>query len=93
MLDKNQKISQSVVDAFREEVHKRVTALFPDAVVQMRQGSCTKIEMPGVKVDEDRRRLNDLPRNARCSTLPLPKSRFWHQPGYQCSQLSSSQTF
>ncbi len=27
MLDKNQKISQSVVDAFREEVHKRVTVL------------------------------------------------------------------
>lgn len=63
MLDKNQKISQSVVDAFREEVHKRVTALFPDAVVQVRQGSYTKIEMPSVKVDEDRRRLNDLLQN------------------------------
>lgn len=63
MLDKNQKISQSVVDAFRKEVHKRVTALFPDAVVQVRQGSYTKIEMPGVKVDEDRRRLNDLLQN------------------------------
>lgn len=63
MLDKNQKISQSVVDAFREEVHKRVTALFPDAVVQVRQGSYTKIEMPGVKVDEDRRRINDLLQN------------------------------
>lgn len=63
MLDKNQKISQSVVDAFREEVHKRVAALFPDAVVQVRQGSYTKIEMPGVKVDEDRRRINDLLQN------------------------------
>ncbi|WP_010256653.1 DinI family protein [Pantoea agglomerans] len=63
MLDKNQKISQSVVEAFREEVSKRVTALFPDAVVQVRQGSYTKIEMPGVKVDEDRRRLNDLLQN------------------------------
>lgn len=63
MLDKNQKISQSVVEAFREEVSKRVTALFPDAVVQFRQGSYTKIEMPGVKVDEDRRRINDLLQN------------------------------
>ncbi|MGC1009534.1 DinI family protein [Pantoea agglomerans] len=63
MLDKNHKISQSVVEAFREEVSKRVTALFPDAVVQVRQGSYTKIEMPGVKVDEDRRRLNDLLQN------------------------------
>lgn len=63
MLDKNQKISQSVEDAFRQEVHKRVTALFPDAVVQVRQGSYTKIEMPGVKVEEDRRRLNDVLQN------------------------------
>ena len=63
MLDKNQKISQSVADAFREEVSKRVNALFPDAVVQVRQGSYTKIEMPGVKVEEDRRRLNDLLQN------------------------------
>ena len=63
MLDKNQKISQSVVDAFREEESKRVTALFPDAVVQVRQGSYIKIEMPGVKVDEDRRRINDLLQN------------------------------
>lgn len=63
MLDNNQKISQSVVDAFREEVHKRVTVLFPEAVVQVRQGSYTKIEMPGVKVEEDRRRINDLLQN------------------------------
>jgi len=62
-LDKNQKISQSVVEAFREEVNKRVTALFPDAVVQVRQGSYTRIEMPGLKTDEDRRRVNDLLQN------------------------------
>lgn len=62
-LDKNQKISQSVVEAFREEVNKRVTALFPDAVVQVRQGSYNKIEMPGVNVDEDWCRLNDLLQN------------------------------
>lgn len=60
MLDKNQKISQPVIDAFHEEVNKRVTALFPDAVIRVRQGSHTRIEMPGVKVDEDRRRLNEL---------------------------------
>lgn len=62
-LDKNQKVSQSVIDAFNAEVNRRVSALFPDAVVQVRQGSYTRIEMPGVKVDEDRRRLNDLLQN------------------------------
>ncbi|PNK65212.1 DinI family protein [Pantoea sp. FDAARGOS_194] len=63
ILDKNQKISQPVIDAFDAEVNKRVTAIFPDAVIRVRQGSYTKIEMPGLKVDEDRRRLSDLLQN------------------------------
>ncbi|WP_262390918.1 DinI family protein [Pantoea alfalfae] len=48
---------------FGKEVHKRLTALFPEAVVQVRHGSYTKIVMPGVNVDEDQRRLNDLLQN------------------------------
>lgn len=63
MLDKNQKISQPVIDAFDAEVSRRVCALFPDAEVRVRQGNYTKIEMPGLKVDEDRRRLSDLLQN------------------------------
>ncbi|AIR84876.1 DinI-like family protein [Pantoea rwandensis] len=63
MLDKNQKISQSVMGAFHEEVSKRVCALFPETIVQIRQGSYTKIEMLGASLDEDKRRLNDLLQN------------------------------
>ncbi|MBZ6395598.1 MULTISPECIES: DinI-like family protein [Pantoea] len=63
MLDKNHKISQPVLDAFHVEVNRRVVALFPDAVVRVRQGSHTRIEMPGLKIDEDRRRVNDLLQN------------------------------
>ena len=63
MLDKNQKMSQSVMSAVHEEVSKRVCALFPEAIVRVRQGSYTKIEMLGVSLDEDKRRLNDLLQN------------------------------
>jgi DNA-damage-inducible protein I len=63
MLDKNHNISQPVLDAFRAEVNRRVVTLFPDAVVRVRQGSHTRIEMPGLKIDEDRRRVNDLLQN------------------------------
>ncbi|WP_312081535.1 DinI-like family protein [Pantoea septica] len=63
MLDKNQKLSQSVIEAFHDEINRRVVALFPDAVVRVRQGSHTRIEMPGLKIDEDRRRVNDLLQN------------------------------
>ncbi|MBS7131959.1 DinI-like family protein [Pantoea sp. NGS-ED-1003] len=63
MLDKNQKISQPVIDAFDAEVSRRVCALFPDAEVQVRQGNHTRIEMPGLKLDEDRSRVNELLQN------------------------------
>jgi hypothetical protein len=63
MLDINHNISQPVLDAFHAEVSRRVVALFPDAVVQVRRGNHTRIEMPSLKIDEDRRRVNDLLQN------------------------------
>lgn len=63
MLDNNQKISQSVISAFHDEVTKRVHALFPETIVRVRQGSYTRIEMLGFKLEEDKRRLNDLLQN------------------------------
>lgn len=60
MLDKNQKLSPSVINAFHDEVARRVHALFPESTVHVRQGSYTKIEMLGFKLDEDKRRLNGL---------------------------------
>ncbi|YCI30133.1 DinI family protein [Erwinia sp. PK3-005] len=63
ILDKNKKLSQSVITAFHDEVTKRVCALFPETTVRVRQGSYTTIEMLGFKLDEDKRRLNDLLQN------------------------------
>ncbi|XXN62794.1 DinI-like family protein [Enterobacter ludwigii] len=60
MLDKNQKLSQSILSAFQDEVSKRVLALFPETIVRVRQGSYTNIEMLGFNLDEDKRRLHDL---------------------------------
>lgn len=63
MLNKNHNISQPALDAFHTEINRRVVALFPDAVVSIRQGSHTRIEMPGFRFDEDRRRLSELLQN------------------------------
>jgi len=48
---------------FREEIRKRVRELFTETIVRVRQGSYTKIEMLGVSLDEDKRRLNELLEN------------------------------
>jgi hypothetical protein len=63
ILDKNQKLSQSILSAFQDEVSKRIQALFPETLVRVRQGSYTSIEMLGFSLDEDKRRLNDLLQN------------------------------
>jgi DNA-damage-inducible protein I len=63
MLDKNQKLSQSVIEAFHDEINRRVVALYPEAVVRVRQGSHTRREMPGFKLDEDTRQPNDRLQN------------------------------
>lgn len=63
MLDKNQKLRQSILSAFQDEVSKRVLALFPETIVRASQGSYTSIEMLGFKLDDDKRRLNDLLQN------------------------------
>lgn len=62
-LDKNQKLSRSNLNAFLDEVSKRVLALFPETIVRVRQGSYASIEMLGFNLDEDKRRLNDLLQN------------------------------
>jgi len=51
------------MNAFQDEVSKRVHALFPETIVRVRQGSYTSIEMVGFKLDDDKRRLNDLLQN------------------------------
>jgi len=63
MLDKNQKVSQAVIDAFQAEVHSRVGSLFPSTIVRVRQGSISSIELQGFSLDEDKRRLNQIIRN------------------------------
>jgi len=52
-----------VINAFHEEVSKRVCALFPETIVRVRQGSYLKIEMLGVSLNEDKLRLNDMLQN------------------------------
>jgi DNA-damage-inducible protein I len=62
MLDKNQKLSQPVIEAFHDEINRRVVALYPKAGVRVRQGSHARIEMSGFKLGKYRR-LNDLLQN------------------------------
>lgn len=60
MLVKNQKISQSILSAFQDEVSKRVLALFHETIVRVRQGSYTSFENVGIQTRLGKRSRTDL---------------------------------
>lgn len=63
MLDKRQKVSPAIVEAFQAEVHSRVVSLFPATTVRVRQGSVRAIELQGFSLDEDKDRLYEIIQN------------------------------
>lgn len=59
-LDKDQKIEQSIIDAFQSELTRRVEAIFPLTRVVVREGAMTGVELMGVENDSDRERLDNI---------------------------------
>ncbi|KJX31073.1 DNA damage-inducible protein [Enterobacter hormaechei subsp. steigerwaltii] len=59
-LDKDQKIEQSLIDAFQSELTRRVATIFPSTRVFVRKGSITGVELTGVENDSDRERLDNI---------------------------------
>ncbi|MCN2137970.1 DinI family protein [Escherichia coli] len=59
-LDKDQKIGQTVIDAFQSELTRRVQSVFPSTRVTVKKGSMTGVELMGVDKDSDREALDSI---------------------------------
>lgn len=59
-LDKDQKIGQPVVDAFQCELTRRVVSIFPTALITVKRGSMTGVELVGVDKESDREALDGI---------------------------------
>lgn len=59
-LDKDQQIGQQVVDAFQEELTRRVQLVFPSAQVTVKKGSITGVELMGFDKGSDREALDSI---------------------------------
>ena len=91
MIDKEQKISQSTLDALESELYRNLRPLYPKTAIRIRKGSANGIELTGLKLDEDKQRVMEImPRSASfsawlafCSTrkIVIPCSR-------SCSMVS-----
>ena len=55
MIDKEQKISQSTLDALESELYRNLRPLYPKTVIRIRKGSSNGVEL--TELDEERKRV------------------------------------
>lgn len=60
MIDKEQKINQTTIDALESELYRNLRPLYPKTVIRIRKGSANGIELSGVKLDEDKKQVMEI---------------------------------
>ncbi|WP_455853916.1 DinI-like family protein [Pantoea endophytica] len=60
MIDKEQKISQSTLDALESELLKNLLPQYPAMAIRIRKGGATGVELSGVRQDEDKKNVMDI---------------------------------
>lgn len=59
-LDKDQHVAQQVVEAFQDELTRRVKTVFPVIRVTVKKGATTGVELMGFEKDSDRELLDSI---------------------------------
>ncbi|EDV1002451.1 DinI family protein [Salmonella enterica subsp. enterica] len=59
-LDKEQKISQATLDALEAELYRNLQPIYPKAAIRIRNGSANGVELSGLKLDEDKKRVMEI---------------------------------
>lgn len=59
-LDNEQKVAQIVIDAFQNELTRRIQTIFPSSRVTVKKGSMTGVELMGLDKESDRERLDSI---------------------------------
>ncbi|EMM0298762.1 DinI-like family protein [Klebsiella pneumoniae] len=60
MIDKEQKISQATLEALETELYHHLRPLYPKTAIRIRKGSANGIELSGLKLDEDKKRVMEI---------------------------------
>ncbi|PXW50040.1 DinI-like family protein [Grimontella sp. AG753] len=60
MIDKEQKINQTTIDALESELYRNLRPLYPKTVIRIRKGSANGVELSGVKLDEDKKQVMEI---------------------------------
>ncbi|HBM2680711.1 TPA: DinI family protein [Enterobacter hormaechei] len=60
MIDKEQKISQALLEALESELYRNLRPLYPKTAIRIRKGCANGVELSGLKLDEDKKRLMEI---------------------------------
>ncbi|EPL6172259.1 TPA: DinI family protein [Klebsiella aerogenes] len=60
MIDKEQKISQATLDTLESELYRNLRHLYPKTAIRIRKGSANCVELSGLKLDEDKKRVMEI---------------------------------
>lgn len=60
MIDKEQKINQSTLNALEVELYRNLRPLYPKTAIRIRKGSANGIELSGVNLDDDKKRVMEI---------------------------------
>lgn len=64
-LDKEQKISQATLDALEAELYRNLQPIYPKTAIRIRKGSANGVELSGLKLDEDKKRVMEIMQQVR----------------------------
>jgi hypothetical protein len=64
MIDKEQKINQATLEGLESELYRNLRPLYPKTVIRIRKGSANGIELSGLKLDEDKKRVVEIMQQA-----------------------------
>ncbi|PSN08545.1 DinI-like family protein [Siccibacter turicensis] len=60
MIDKEQKISQALLEALESELYRNLRPFYPKTAIRIRKGSVNGIELSGVRLAEDKERVMEI---------------------------------
>ncbi|CCJ76702.1 DinI family protein [Cronobacter muytjensii] len=62
MIDKEQKISLATVDALKSELYRNLQPIYSKTAIRIRKGTANGVELSGLKLDEDKKRVMEIMR-------------------------------
>ena len=60
MINKEQKISEATLQTLETELYRHLQPFYPKTAIRIRKGSANGLELSGLKLEEDKKRVMEI---------------------------------